>query len=416
MFPLETMEILPESQEQRVLQELLSRESALEQQITAEELRFSGLRDLDSTLALVSLKFQIANHLLSHYDPSRRSSESPSRTAEVIREKSTTGAAMLEELGNLNVSEDQKSLISGAPGYIRVREQFQEFILRGGGVFLQARIDDARKTKAVSAALNESLRKFTAPDDRYAPLAKTENLPGFLRRLVNFFLPILAPEGQADPPYGIEEGEEVLLSSQRMKMPLSQGIHYLESEVLPLLQQALEQNPGSRSLQRQIFLAQDRLREYKNTKFRTRATPIILEKGFYTDWLNQYTADGELLVTVPVGVTFKSGTNLDRFRELVQTELVRRLAGKGIFPALDEDYRFRKSLDSGRRGSSRLPSSKIDINLGFQEIKRSYPALTVLENRQEFKKLVDVVRRSGRKRSHKYIENMIQSKTFPRLP
>jgi len=410
------MGLFPERQQDRALQELLARESVLERRVAEEDFRYSGLKDLDGVLALIAVKFEIANHLLAHFEPNSRSPEGTSATARLVREKSTAAAAMLEELRNLNISEDQKSLITEAQGYRQVRDQFQAFILRGGGVFLQAKIEGAGKVKTVSRALNESLRKFTAPDDRYAPVIKTETLPGFLRRLVNFFLPVLAPEGQTDPPYGIEEGEEVQLSSQRMKMPLSQGIYYLETEVLPQLQNALEQNPGSRSIQKQIALVQDRLREYKNITFRTRATPINLEKGFYTDWLSQYTADGELLVTVPIGVKYKSGTNLDRLREMVQTEFVRRLAGKRICPALDEDYHFRKSLESGLRGSSRLPSFKIDVSRGYQEIKKLYPALMVLENRQEFQKLVDLVRSRGRKRSQRAIENMIQSKVFPQLP
>ena len=45
-----------------------------------------------------------------------------------------------------------------------------------------------------------------------------------------------------------------------------------------------------------------------------------------------------------------------------------------------------------------------------------YPALTALENRQQFQKLVDTVRSRGRRRSQKLIENMIRSKDFPRLP
>jgi hypothetical protein len=410
------MGLLPEHQQERILQDLLKRESLLEKQVSEDDLRYSGLKDLDDTLALIAVKLEISNYLLGHFDPNRRSSEDQSATVELIRKKSTAAVAMLEQLRSLNISEDQKNLVTEARGYNDVRDQFQAFILRGGGAFLQARIDDANKVKTISRTLNESLRKFTAPDDRYAPVVKTETLPAFLRRLVNLFLPVLAPEGQADPPYGIEEGEEVKLSSQRMKMPLSQGIYYLETEVLPQLNNALEQNPGNPGIQRQISLVQDRLREYKSITFRTRATPINLEKGFYTDWLSQYTTEGELLVTVPIGVTYNSGTNLDRLREIVQTEFVRRLAGKGICPALDEDYRFRKSLESGRRGSSRLPSFKIDINRGFQEIKRMYPGLAALENKQEFRKLIDVVRTRGRKRSRKLIENMIQSKTFPQLP
>ena len=199
-------------------------------------------------------------------------------------------------------------------------------------------------------------------------------------------------------------------------MPLSQGIYYLETDVLPQLQNALEQNPGNRGIQRQIALVEDRLREYKNITFRTRATPINRERGFYTDWWRQYTAEGELLITVPIGVKYKSGTNLDRLREMVQTEFVRRLAGKGICPALDEDYRFRKNLESGRKGSSRLPSFKIDVSRGYQEVKKLYPALIALEKREDFQKLVDLVSTRGRKRSQKVIENMIRSKDFPRLP
>jgi hypothetical protein len=410
------VEPLPERQQERALQELLERESVLENQISEEDLLYSGLKDLDGILALIAVKFEIANHLLSRFDPNRTNSDGPSTTIELVREKSVAAVAMLEELRNLNISEDQKNLISEAKGYTLVRDQFQAFILRGGGIFLQAKVEEANKVRTVSRALNESLRKFTAADDRYAPMFKTEALPGFLRRLVNFFLPILAPEGQTDPPYGIEEGEEIRLSSERMKMPLSQGIYYLETELLPRLQNALEQNPGSRGIQRQISIVQERLREYRNITFRTRATPINLEKGFYTDWLSQYTAEGELLITVPVGVQYKSGTNLDRLQEMVQTEFVRRLAGKGICPALDGDYRFRKSLESGRRGSSRLPSFKIDISRGYQEIKQLYPAVKCLEDKPAFRNLIALVSKTGRKRSQKFIENMIRAESLHRLP
>jgi hypothetical protein len=410
------VEPLPERQQERALQELLERESVLENQISEEDLLYSGLKDLDGILALIAVKFEIANHLLSRFDPNRTNSDGPSTTIELVREKSVAAVAMLEELRNLNISEDQKNLISEAKGYTLVRDQFQAFILRGGGIFLQAKVEEANKVRTVSRALNESLRKFTAADDRYAPMFKTEALPGFLRRLVNFFLPILAPEGQTDPPYGIEEGEEIRLSSERIKMPLSQGIYYLETELLPRLQNALEQNPGSRGIQRQISIVQERLREYRNITFRTRATPINLEKGFYTDWLSQYTAEGELLITVPVGVQYKSGTNLDRLQEMVQTEFVRRLAGKGICPALDGDYRFRKSLESGRRGSSRLPSFKIDISRGYQEIKQLYPAVKCLEDKPAFRNLIALVSKTGRKRSQKFIENMIRAESLHRLP
>ena len=71
---------------------------------------------------------------------------------------------------------------------------------------------------------------------------------------------------------------------------------------------------------------------------------------------------------------------------------------------------------SGRRGSSRLPSFKIDISRGFQEIKQLYPGVAVLENKQTFRELLEAVRRQGRKRSEKLIEAMINSRSSPQLP
>ena len=388
---------------------MVDREIVLQEEMIEQDLLYSGLKDIDTVLELISVKLAISNHLLDRFDPGSPASESERPSPpEVIREKAAEAVRLLEELRGLNISEDQKDQISEAPGYGEMRDRLQEFILKGGGGFLEFRVEDERKLKTLARAILESVRKFISPDDRYQQAFKTENLPPVLRRLVNFFLPVLAREWQKDPPYGIEEGGEQLLSAERMKMPLSQAIHYLENEVLPGLHQQLEEQPGNRELQGRAALVRDKLREYKSITLRPRATPINLEKGFYTDWISQYTADGELLVTVSLPVTFRSGTNLDRMRELVQTELIRRLAGKGICSALDEDYRFRKSLDSGRRGSSRLPSFKLDVRKGFQELKKLYPALRRLEDRREFARLVDLVERSGKRTALRAIEGIIQ--------
>ena len=406
-----------EGQPDRILETLLQSASILEHRVAEEDFRYSGLKDLDAILELSALKLRIANHLLSSFNTAHPDARRRANSSRLIREKSTEAIDMLEELRSLNISEDQRELLTRAEGYKRVQEQFQAFILRGGGVFFETQIQDSKKLRLVSRALNDSLRKYIGADDRYVSAFKPEQLPGFLRSLVSFFLPVLAPEGQKDPPYGIEEGEERLLSSERMKMPLSQAIHYLENELLPRLQQELEQNPGSRVIQKQIDAVWNKLTEYGSLTFRTRATPINLEHGFYTDWLTQYSADGELLVTVSIPVKYSSGTNLERMREMVQVELVRSLAGKGISPGLDEDYRYRKSLESGRRGSSRLPSFKIDLKRGFREIRTLYPALRCLENNQEFQKLIDRVREGGRKATQKAIESMLRTdkKDLPRL-
>jgi hypothetical protein len=67
-----------------------------------------------------------------------------------------------------------------------------------------------------------------------------------------------------------------------------------------------------------------------------------------------------MLVTVDVPTSFGSGSNLDRMRELVIGEIVRNVAGKEICPELDREYRYLRQLQSGMRGSSRIPSFKLD--------------------------------------------------------
>jgi hypothetical protein len=375
------------------LRELLNEESVLEQAVAEAGERYAGLQDIDATLKLVGLRLAICNKLLERLVPAPDAA--PQR--ELIRDKATKALQLLDLLRSANVSEDQKDLLFVSPEYGRLKEELQQFILRGGGLLLESSVEDARKTQKVARAVTEAIRKHAAPDDRYEQAFKTESLPAVLRRLVNVLLPVLARERQQEPPYGIEEGQETVLSSDRMKMPLSQAILYLEREVLPELDEALRADPGDPALQRQRNLVTAKLREYRSITLTPRSTPVLLEKGFYTDWLSQYTADGELLVTVALPVKFKSGTNLERMKELVQSEVVRRLAGKGVCPALDREYRHLRSLQSGRRGSSRLPGFRLDYRWGFDELKALYPGLKRLEDRRELGRLADLIR-SGRRR------------------
>lgn len=401
------------------LERLLDRESVLDQELNEEQIRYSGLKDIDTLIELIAIKFEISNHLLERFDPGRQTAgdEEQSR-ARLIKRKCTEAVGMLEELRSMNISEDQKTLVTEAQGYQRIRSLFQRFVVNGGASFFESRMEDARKLKVVARAISESISKYIQPDDRYRQTFKTENLPALFRRLANFFLPILAREDQHDPPYGINEGEESLLRSEKMKMPIAQAIYYLEKEVLPGLERELDADPGNAYIQRRIARTAAQLKGYKSFTFRPRATPLNLEHGFYTDWLSQYTADGELLVTISLPLEYKSGTNLDRLRDMVKSELVRRLAGRGICPALDEDYRFRKSLESGRRGSSRLPGFKLDIRGGFEELKTLYPNLKRLENKKELQKLIALVGGTPKRRAQKAIEALLQGDTgdLLRLP
>ncbi|MBN1837781.1 MAG: hypothetical protein JW820_18130 [Spirochaetales bacterium] len=387
---------------EREIELLEDQERALAARLGDLELRYSGLRDLDLWLELIAVRLRIA--VMSLEAAPGGHAGDPDEWGRRIHEKALAAVNDLEELRVLDISEDQKSVLKEAPGYAQVRQLLERFVADGGAAWLDERGQDERRTRAVARALAESLRKFVVPEDQYRQVFKTEQLRPLLRRVVGFFWPLLARERQSDPPYGIEEGQEVLLRSERMKMPISQAVYYLENELLPRIEQELDEDPGSAFLQRRRTLVQERIREYKNVRFLPRATPLNLEQGFYTDWLSHYTADGELLVTVDVPVQMMSGTNLDRLREYIQNDLVRRLAGKGVCPDLDADYGYRKSLDSGRRGSSRLPGSKVDYARGFRALRQSFPVLRRLDDRRQLQQLLELVRTEGPRRAREFLE------------
>jgi hypothetical protein len=334
------------------LQRLLAEEEQLEAGAQAQSFAASGLKDLDEELAIVEVQLRLALHLMQAASPDHAQ----------IRARALRAARRLEELQEENLSEDQRGLIAGSPGYARVRELFQSFILRGGGGYLQAEEPEARRARLVAGAVVGALRKY-----RSAP-----------------------------PPEGIPEGEERLYSAQKMLMPLSQAVRYLESELIPELDRGLTEDPGNPELQARAREARARLAAYRGLRFAPRSTPIVIEKGFYTEWWTQFSADGELLVSMPLAVRFRSGTNLDRLRDLVRAEVVRRLAGRKVCPALDREYRYRRSLESGRTGSTRLPGFKLDTSRGFAELKNLYPALKRIENKQELAALAEVTYSRGR--------------------
>jgi hypothetical protein len=244
-------------------------------------------------------------------------------------------------------------------------------------------------------------------DDRYPPL-EVGRYPPFVQKTLLFLFPVLVRENPQTPPYGIEEGEEITLSSQAMKLPLSQAIFYIEGELMPALQARLGQSPGDAGLQEEIGRLTDQLAEYRRLRFFPRSTPVLLEKGFHTDGMTGYTADGEMLVPIPLPVTYRSGTNLDRKMELVRAEMVKRIAGRGVSEEIDREYRHLKSLESGMRGNSRLASQKIDAAAGFRSLRQDFPFLARLEDKQKFQELVEIVRAGSIGASEKRIAGLIE--------
>ena len=167
---------------------------------------------------------------------------------------------------------------------------------------------------------------------------------------------------------------------------------YYEEELIPKLEKKLAEEPGDRELQEGIAKLKARVEEYKKLKFIPRSTPIVIESGFYTEWFTGYTENGEMLVTVFVPATQRSGTNLDRLMELVRDDFVRQVANREVSVKLRKHYRFLKSLESGLLGSSRTPSMKVDTRWGFRVMKREIPLLSILENKEDFLRLLGAVK------------------------
>jgi hypothetical protein len=248
---------------------------------------------------------------------------------------------------------------------------------------------DDRKKRILARSIGASIRTYAAPDD-LSPALDPARYPPAVRWFLATFFPVLVREHPEPPPYGIEEGEEIVYSSDHITLPLSQAVLYLESELLPHLERRLADAPGDPGLQEEIRLTRQRVEDFRKLRLYPRSTPVLLEQGFHTEGMTGYSADGEMLVRIRLPATIRSGTNLDRRMELIRADLVRRLAGRRVSEGLDREYRRLKSLESGIRGSSRTPSLKLDPVGCFRALEREFPVLARLEDKGKFRELAAV--------------------------
>ncbi len=389
------MDTLPEGHLSAEIQALREEESRLESEVRLTEESLSGLRDIDMVLSLAAVKLSLCVRLMKTAPP----------PAEQITGKSLSALRLVDGLLSENISEDQKGIVQSNPLYERVRTRLEEFLLAGGGGFLESRQADARARRLLSRTIVASIRKFTGADDRSFPL-NLEDYPPFVRKALLFLFPVMVRENPEQPPYGIEEGQEVTYSSRNMKLPLSQAIFYMENELLPELEKKLAESAGSRTLQEEIRRIRERVEDYRKLRFFPRSTPVLLEKGYYTEGMTGYTADGEMLVPIPLPVTYRSGTNLDRVMEQVRMDVVRRIAGRGVSGELDREYRHLRSLESGIRGSSRAASMKLDTAWGYRVLRQEFPFLARLADKRRFEELVGEIQ-TGKGSAERRVETLM---------
>ena len=388
----------------------LEREEArLAARVADDEHRFAGLKNLDDVFGLVATRFSLALRIL---DGLRASGTPAPRLYRRARDCAGAGLALLEELLAAGISVDQHELITNDAGYLRAQELFQQLLLRGGGALFEPEATPAATSRTLARIVVRALRKHAARDDTYAPLGgfRPDRLPRPLQRPARALAALLRADGQIAPPYGIEDAaDQELVAASRIRLPLSQAIRLFEEELLPPLRRRLAQAPGDARLQQEIARLTGHVAELRRLRFIPRSTPIVVEHGFYTQWLSGYTADGEALVSVPLRVTYRSGTNLDRMQELIKDEITRRAAGRGICADLDAAYYHLRSLESGIRGSSRTPGLRLNVKRGFQSLKQAVPSLARLEDRAELRRLLALVTDSPRGHAEREIAALLAS-------
>ena len=386
----------------------LEREEArLAARVADDEHRFAGLKNLDDVFGLVATRFSLALRIL---DGLRASGTPAPLLYRRARDCAGAGLALLEELLAAGISVDQHKLVTNDAGYLRAQELFQQLLLRGGGALFEPEATPAATSRALARIVVRALRKHAARDDTYAPLGgfRPDRLPRPLQRPARALAALLRADGQVAPPYGIEDAaEQELVAASRIRLPLSQAIRLFEEELLPPLRRRLAQAPGDARLQQEIARLTGHVAELRRLRFIPRSTPIVVEHGFYTQWLSGYTADGEALVSVPLRVTYRSGTNLDRTQELIKDEITRRAAGRGICADLDAAYYHLRSLESGIRGSSRTPGLRLNVKRGFQSLKQAVPPLARLEDRAELRRLLALVTDSPRGHAEREIAALL---------
>ncbi len=363
---------------------LLAEEGRLEELARDVEERLSGLKDIDLLLALARVKLTLCLALMK-----RAGSFEELETT--IGRRASEAIRIVESLVSQNVSEDQKGIVQASPLFREVKGLFEEFLVSGGGGFLERLQIDDRKRRIMSRIVASAIRKYIGEDDRYPPL-DIERYPPMIQRLLLTLFPIFIRLRPQKPPYGIEEGEpEEIYHSRAMRLPLSQAIFYIEKELLPDLERRLREQPGDPLIQEEIRRTREKLDVYRKLRVTPRSTPVLLEKGFHTEGMTGFTADGEMLVSIPVSVSFKSGTNLDRKMEMVRMDVVRRVAGRGVSAEIDAEYRRLRSIESGIRGSSRTPSFKLDPGWGSWVLRQDFPFIARLSDKKGFQELVRLV-------------------------
>ena len=342
---------------------------------------YAGLKDLDDLYALIEAKLDLALLLLHHVDRS----ELAERMS--IAPDQARGALLLSDsLQTSNVSLDQKDEIIESDEMGIIRDKFQRLVLFGGAALFEAGDVEAIRTRRVSFALRKALLKYTG--GQHQMTGDKDLKPDHLAQ------------------YEIPEGEEDILLSDHIVLPLSQAVLLIEEELLPAVERRLAEEPGDPVLIRQKQRLQDQVSDYRTTKFFPRARPATMERDLLTASLAGFSAEGEALVTVDLKSIQSSGNTYDHLIEHLKIEIIRDCAGIGISDSLDEQVGKTRSDEAGRRFSLMDVLPNLNVSELYRTLSLQFPFLRRIENREDLKVLADLAAQRRKADLHRLISAM----------
>jgi len=329
---------------------------------------YSGLIDLDLTFDLVEARLRLALTLVRHAD---RSDET-AKTA-LAREAAVAALLDLERMAGSGVSLDQTGVIRDDTRMDNVRVLMRDLLDAGGAPLFSAE-PDPRKARKVIRILTQA----------------------FLRH---------AGHRSQD----VEPGDEDIVFSDSMTLPVSQAALMVREEFIPALRDQLERDPGNKDLQRRLSLLAQQAEIFENVRFFPRARPVEIEPGLLTDTLVGFAPNGEPVVRMRIPVMSSTGNRHDRIREQVENQVIRSIAEKGFSPELDTSTRRSRSASSGLRGAPDDKFAALRTEDAFREVTTAFPFLARLDDPNALAQLVDLAEQGRASDIRRYLQSAAET-------
>jgi RNA recognition motif-containing protein len=353
------------------------------------------------SLNLAEVKLLVAQKLAEGASKIEANYAAPKLTVE-SREKIMESLRIIEGVFISDPPENHTVLIKNKPGIIRYKILLR-ILTRYENIWNDLNVDKniSRRDQKNLWILTYAFWKYSDRDDNYKALIDLKKLGKGTRWILRRLFPVLLKEF-SDEPCGIEESDVVYYFKNTV-LPLSQAVSLIEEELLPVYLDKLAEDPENRRLKDVTSRLGKSLNELKKIQLRPRGTPIIPEQDFWNEVILGTDNRGELLVTVDIPSSIKSGTNQDRTQSLIKFQILKTVYRKGICKKLDEDIQKLKSYKSGTHGRKYDTVSALDVDYYFGLLADEEPLFKSVNNPAEFSTILSLMRKYGFRATKRYI-------------